>query len=255
MKKRISMILAMVTLFSLFMFSTGAEGIEKTAKTELKIGKSYNLSIPIKDEAKDYKIIMPKTGNLKLKYTNYTQEMAWNLFDSIGAEVPATNYNASAGTINRSTYNNSTYYSGYYNSLTGNIYYTNWNDVSEKGVGEVTYKIEKGTYYLRITRNNVGIGDLKLSLSAKDLDGNTIKSTTSTVTSASLSITLSEGETIQLGTVLTPTDVKETVSWKSSKSSVASVSSNGKVTAKEKGKTTITMKVDSISLKIIIIVS
>lgn len=59
------------------------------------------------------------------------------------------------------------------------------------------------------------------------------------------SLTLTKGKTYTLKTTVTGTN--KTVSWSSSNSSVASVDKNGKVTAKTKGATTITAKVDGVS--------
>ena len=59
------------------------------------------------------------------------------------------------------------------------------------------------------------------------------------------SLTLTKGKTYTLKTTVTGTN--KAVSWSSSNSSVASVDKNGKVTAKTKGNTTITAKVDGVS--------
>ncbi|MDR0222490.1 MAG: Ig-like domain-containing protein [Oscillospiraceae bacterium] len=54
-------------------------------------------------------------------------------------------------------------------------------------------------------------------------------------------ITLKVGDKLKLGAFLTPSSSKDSVKWKSSKKSVASVSSSGQVTAKAKGSATITV--------------
>ena len=58
---------------------------------------------------------------------------------------------------------------------------------------------------------------------------------------------MSKGSTIQLGTVMS---VDGAVTWTSSKTSVATVSSNGKITAKSKGSAVITAKTGKNSVKI-----
>jgi len=65
-------------------------------------------------------------------------------------------------------------------------------------------------------------------------------------------ITVSEGDVLQLGTVMSPSNAK--VTWTSSKSSVAAVSSAGKVTAKAAGSAVITAKSGTSSIKIKVVV-
>ena len=56
------------------------------------------------------------------------------------------------------------------------------------------------------------------------------------------SVTLTKGQTVQLTAALAPATAQSTLTWKSSKKKIASVDANGLVTAKKKGKTTITVK-------------
>ena len=67
-----------------------------------------------------------------------------------------------------------------------------------------------------------------------------------------ITLNLSKGDTLSLGADITGSG---DVTWKSSKSSVASVSSAGKVTAKSKGSAIITAKVGKTTKKIKIVVS
>ena len=55
-------------------------------------------------------------------------------------------------------------------------------------------------------------------------------------------VTLKVGETLQLSALVTPEQVKTTLTWSSGKKSVASVSSTGLVKARKAGKATITVK-------------
>ena len=55
------------------------------------------------------------------------------------------------------------------------------------------------------------------------------------------STTLKMGDTLQLGTTLTPESAKATLTWKSSKTKVATVDASGKVTPVAEGKTKITV--------------
>ena len=58
-------------------------------------------------------------------------------------------------------------------------------------------------------------------------------------------LTLTAGEGVQLGAVLTPETARATLTWKSSKPKVAKVDGNGYVTALSKGTAKITVKTDS----------
>lgn len=59
--------------------------------------------------------------------------------------------------------------------------------------------------------------------------------------------TLKAGETLNITTTITPNNTTDTVSWKSSNATVASVDNTGLVTAKTKGSATITATINGIS--------
>ncbi|MBR4096036.1 MAG: Ig-like domain-containing protein [Oscillospiraceae bacterium] len=65
----------------------------------------------------------------------------------------------------------------------------------------------------------------------------------------SFTATLKKGSTLQLGTILSG---EGTVKWSTSKKSVATVTSKGKITAKAKGTAVITAKTGDSSMKITI---
>jgi hypothetical protein len=122
-----------------------------------------------------------------------------------------------------------------------------WNEDTEFGKGSCDYTILKGTYYLQFykTRSYWGGGNiLKFSISDPNAES---------VTALSLSLSLEEGDDIQLGGIVTPSSAK--VTWKSSNADVATVSSKGLVTAISAGKATITATAGGKSAKITIIVS
>jgi len=253
MKRIIGALLAVVMAVGLFTVATGADSIEKTAKKTISIGSSYTLSIPAYDagETLDVKIVMPKTGNLTLAYTHYAAEIAWNLFDENGHVKQTSKSSTSAG---ESTWTDGNWpYKYLWNNLDNGMFVTKWNSISEKAIGDVTYKLDKGTYYFRFSRTNEGISDLKLKITAKDLDGKTIGGTTTSTEKAAksvvLTVSLEKGKTLQLGTAVTPSDSTSAVTWTSSNTSVASVS-KGTITAKAKGTATITCKVGDVSAKI-----
>lgn len=126
----------------------------------------------------------------------------------------------------------------------------NWNQATEKIKINVTYQIGKGTYYIRVQHNDWGSGssgNRKISLTAKFP---TVTATKAKITC--LTLTVNKGSTVQLGALVSPSG--ESVKWTSSKTSVATVSSSGKVTAKAKGSATITAKCGTSTQKIKIIV-
>jgi|GEM_PF-647581 len=256
MKKSLSAVLAIIMAVSVLTVAAGADSIEKTARKTLEIGKSYTLTIPTYDakDCLDVKIVMPKTGNLTLTYTHYAAYMGWNLFDTNGQTKKSSKNNTSAGEAGWGDGWYSTYGSGSFNHvLSDGTFVAKWNSVSEKASGDVTYKLDKGTYYLRITRTKEGASDLKLKLTAKDLDGKTIGASSSgskAAKSVDITVSLKAGETLQLGSAVNPSDSTSAVSWTSDKTSVATVSASGKITAVAKGSAVITCKAGSVSTKI-----
>ena len=78
----------------------------------------------------------------------------------------------------------------------------------------------------------------KLTLKLKVIDP---KTPTAVAIDAGSSAELNVGETLQLTATVTPDTASQKVSWKSSDKSVATVDQDGLVTAKKKGKATITV--------------
>lgn len=114
---------------------------------------------------------------------------------------------------------------------------------------KANYEVEKGTYFIRIQHDSWGYGskgDRKVNLTA------TFPSATASKAKISyLTLKVSKGDIAELGAVISGSG---SVEWTSSKSSVATVNSNGKVTAKSKGSAIITAKCGSSKQKIKIIV-
>ncbi len=110
------------------------------------------------------------------------------------------------------------------------------NSSSEK----FSYELKKGTYFLKID-NDDKTGDYKVTLSFQP-----------TIT-ISLCINLKKGDTLLLSSLLTPSGSNDKTIWITSKKSVATVSSNGKITAVSAGTATITAKTSSGSKTSIIV--
>lgn len=122
-----------------------------------------------------------------------------------------------------------------------------WNDTIEKFKGAVSYSVKSGTYYIRFERNSYSYnGNGKLTFTA------TFPTNTTTAKLNYITISMNRGDSLSLGADMTGTGE---VTWKSSKPSVASISSSGKVTAKAKGTTVISAKCGKTTKKIKIKVS
>ncbi|MBE6900955.1 MAG: hypothetical protein E7478_00615 [Ruminococcaceae bacterium] len=156
--------------------------------------------------------------------------MSLYVMDSNGASVEVDNVTAKSG------------YHNNYETRVG----AEWNSGTELCVGEATYKVNKGTYYIRVYRGISGGGwaggDGSLSLKA------TFPSSSSSASKISyLQVTIPKGSTLKLSAVISGNG---TPTWTSSKKSVATVSSKGTVTAKTAGTTIITAKLGSSAVKI-----
>ena len=146
---------------------------------------------------------------------------------------------------------------GVSSSQNGDSYYcAKWNSVTEKYIGTISYGVSKGTYYIRFERSSSNSGNGKINFTATFPSSSESSSSSSSSTSTGkvsyLTLTMSKGWSLQLGAVVSPSGKK--VTWKSSKKSVVSVSSNGLITAKKKGTAIITAKCGSSTKKIKIIV-
>ena len=223
MKKLLSLLLSLaiaVTAVSALAVSASAIDLFPDA-VSVKSGKEKEFDIGAK-ATKDFKFEVTKKGTLELELVHtcgYAVEV--HLMDKDGGEIKSSSSEIKSGSF----------------------YTSSLRAYSSQGIfsGTIKYNLKKGTYYLRL----------------KDLTDGGEVSFTATYPSKSessvdhLSLTLKKGDTIQLGAVLS--DGKDgTADWSSSKSSVASVSSKGKVTAKAKGTAVITAKVGDSSVKITI---
>lgn len=113
----------------------------------------------------------------------------------------------------------------------GYVYDSEGSIIEEKIWSDNVFAVhlKPGTYYLRIHRGNK-------SWSSKYTLNTSFKAVNKTT--VTLETTLKVKQTLQLSAVVEPK--KQTVTWKSSKSSVATVTKMGLVTAKKKGTTIIT---------------
>lgn len=244
MKKLLKKIAAVITTAAISLSAmvitsatAGADSIYDTA-TSISSGKAVSTTLYSNGDCADYKIKVTKNGELKLNVSAQIEYMNIYVYDENGTILAPSETNSISGTIG-------------YNKMTHHYVYCHWNGTVEKIQGDVSYPVNKGDYYIRFEKENkqwAVKGNGNLSFTA------TFPSTTAPKAKISyLTLELTKGSSIKLGTVVTPTG--STVTWKSSNSSVATVSSTGKVTAKAKGNAIITAKSGTSTQKIKIIVT
>lgn len=181
----------------------------------------------------DYKINAASSGELKLKFDARVNMLEIRVFDSNGK---ALSYSAADPMPeNEAMYGGfpgaDKTYAQFISSKSGN---------QSRVTGTVTYKVNKGTYYIRLAKTDTRLdADETVNFTA------TFPSDSASGKISCLTITVKKGSSVQLGT-----DMSGKVTWSSSKKSVAEVSSTGKVTAKSKGTAYITAKSGSGSVKI-----
>ncbi len=236
MKRLLKKLAAIVTMAAVTLTMAGAiptpasaDSIYDTAKA-ISSGKSVSTILPAYGDTADYKVTVSGSGTLKFSIESHMYRLHMEVYDSNG--------NLLSTIANTTT-------SGSNSSIGKEDHMMEWNDTIEKFNGTVSYSVKSGTYYIRFSRY-CSVGNGKLTFTA------TYPSSTSTAKINYITINLPKGSTLSLGTDTTGSG---TVTWKSSKTSVATVSSTGKVTAKAKGSTIITAKSGKSSKKIKIVVT
>ena len=235
--KQIRRILAMVLIMVMALTAlplTASAGIADTAKS-ISSGQTVQGWIPNENDCEDYKITVKSSGKLVLDLSINLKYANVYVYDENGNRISLSAENITSG--------------GFTNDYRQE---TIWNNTVEKFNGKLTYKVNAGSYYIRIksidlnstTWSNPGSGEFTLKA--------TYPSTAAKAKISYISVTMSKGSTLQLGAVVSPSSSK--VKWTSSKTSVATVSSSGKITAKAKGATIITAKSGSSTKKIRIVV-
>lgn len=228
----ISAVVIAVSATASMAVTAGADSIADTAKA-ISSGKSVTTTLKL-GKPGDYKISVTNSGKLVINLDANMNSMLVYLYDSDGQWQDSTDIKETSGSIFQS------------NEICTRCY---WNSTIEKCKGSITYLVTKGTYYLRFKNTSNSLdenGSGKLNFTA------TYPSTTSKAKFKYLTLNLSRGYAISLGA---DTTGSAEVTWKSSKPSVATVSSTGKVTAKSTGTTIISAKCGKTTKKIKIIVT
>ena len=222
-KKLAAILLSAVMLVCCFAVQAGAESIEDTAKA-ITSGTTKSFTLTGASDKRDYKIVLSEAGKLKLNITSKVPDLEVSLYNTNGERLTTEKTNITTG----SEYDQQ-----------GKHCVT--NKTVEKFSGTIIYSLKKGTYYLRLLYS-YGHGEGKVTLKATFPSSETDSSSKISC----ITIPMKVGDTMQL-----TTDAGSTgITWSSSKSSVAAVSSAGKVTAKKAGTTVITAKSGSSTAKI-----
>lgn len=228
-----------VTAAASMAVTVGADSIANTA-TAITSGKAVSTILPSYGDTADYKITVKSAGTLKLSIESQ-MSYAWvEVYDSDGNLQQTIDNTTTSGRC----------------SSAGNSYHNMyWNSTIEKYKGTVSYSVKAGTYYIRFVRYCYsGDSNGKLTFTATYPSGTSSSGSSSTSNAKVYYIVLylEKGDRLSLGATITK---GAKVTWKSSNTSVASVSSSGKLTAKGKGSAIITAKCGSSSKNIKVIVS
>lgn len=232
--KFMAVVLAAVLSLIVCVVPVGAESIYTSSKS-IESGKTYSLNISEKEQVFNYKIKVEEKGTLKINIVSYMHMFVFKVFDKDGSLQERT-VDAKSGS------------NGYYDRLI-------WDESTEIFKGVVSYDVKPGTYYIQFARANYIFGDPqdgKITFQATAPGGST--SSSSSVSSSSdvtIKITMDEGDKISLGALVSGKE--KSVTWTSSKSSVAKVSSKGRVTAVKEGTATLTAKSGSTVIATVII--
>lgn len=173
-----------------------------------------------------YKLTVSKEGKVQVDYTTEGNNTNIFLFDSEGYKVE---------------YYNSSIQSGWLEQANGHDHVYARRDRG-KFTGSFSYSVEKGTYYFAVvpgSTNQKNGGKYKFTATFPQA------STSDAKTSLSgdikyLSLTMAEGDSFTLAAVGTSNNAK--VQYTSSDTSVVTVSSKGKIKAKNPGNADITVK-------------
>ncbi len=213
--------------------TAAADSIFDTAK-ELKSGQKVDSVYVGSGKNADYKINVSKSGTLTVDFSAGWKYCYFYLYDSDGNAVSLSDCQM---------------ISGDFAVFIDDAVEFEWDETTEKTKAKVSYSVNKGTYYLRVHHSlyEGKFGDGKLTLTA------TYPTAAKTATISYITIKLDKGDTLSLGAALS--GGSGTVTWKSSKPSVAAVSTSGKITAKKAGSTIITAKCGNSSKKIKIVVN
>ncbi len=215
-----------------------------TAAAEEPDGSSMEKAIPIESGVKTegqgtkfYEINVRSEGELSVKYSYKAFNVNLIVFDEDGSRLTVENLEINSGHL----------FTGNFGRIESGVGYDNvwleYDSSSLKVTDTATYKVKKGIYYIKpetqINYQTDCTGYVTATFPSDESED---------VNITGLKITLNKGDVLQLGVLLSG-DSGE-VEWKSSKISVVSVTSSGKISAKKKGTAYITAACGKSTIKI-----
>lgn len=244
--KLLSVVLAVVMAFSSLCIVSSAVVISESQLIKLEKGSKVKSGAVISrksssSKGKTYKIIANNDGYLSLQIESTAKQL---FFAACNADGKRYEGKAQMTCGTRVIEN-------------GDTEITLKQDARKKKINAVvSFKINKGTNYVEIYGDKKGkkeSGESAIKFVYPASSSNTSNSSGEAVVDSALgrinalTVTLKKGSTLQLGAT---TSGRGAVKWTTSKRSVATVTSKGKVTAKAKGTAIITAKLGSTSFSI-----
>ena len=249
--KILSVVLAVVMALSSLCVVSSAVVISESKLVKLEKGTKVKNGAVVSrksssSKGKTYKITANKDGYLYLEVESTASQLFFAACDADGKRYEGkTQINA-----------------GYASTEVGETEITVHKDARKSKIQATVYfKVKKGTNYVEIYGDKNGkkeSGESAIKFTYPASSSNTTKSSGDAVLDSALgrinalTVSLKKGKTLQLGA---ETSGRGAVKWTTSKRSVATVSSKGKVTAKAKGTAIITAKLGSTSFSITVKVS
>ena len=158
-------------------------GIAKTAQTTLKISESYNLRIS-SEQFSDFKIVTSEDGSLTLSFKSFAECIFFAIFNENGVSFLPTDkkivtegnkYCNPPYAVSKPSWTATSNTPSVGFNSEDKIVSCSWNPTVERFEGSFTFKLDAGTYYVRIIRGQTGLSNANLTIFMKDLYGNEVK--------------------------------------------------------------------------------
>ena len=186
-----------------FKETTGGTNNSFSSANSISLNTKYNGQIAVNDDKDFYKFTLSSSRKITLNVTAYIYRSYYHIYNSSFNEVWSSNRRY-------------------------------WNDSSKSMIMNEDVSLSSGTYYFMVEKYYSDTGDYNFTLSS------TTAPTSVSVSPSSLSLNV--GNSYTLTKSVYPSNASTSYTWSSSNTSVATVDSNGKVTAKKAGTATITVK-------------
>lgn len=224
-KKIMAVVMTAAIAVSALTFSSAA------ATKTIKSGKAVNFDLKEKNSAY-YTFTSAAKGTLSVSFSNNDITYSTlSVYDDGGEDLKIKTIEVGNGEI-RDGGKGKTFVKGYYNSST------------DRFSVKCTYAVKKGTYTIKVSNSYYYSGTATLKATFPT------KAAKPVLKPQKIQLTMAKGDVLQLGATVTAEGGR--FEYTSSKTSVATVSSDGKVTAKGEGTTTITIKYGTGKLTLII---